>query len=710
MASKHGTQHGTRGNTAMTNKLAAETSPYLLQHKDNPVHWRPWGDAALAEAQASGKPVLLSVGYAACHWCHVMAHESFEDPAIAHLMNELFINIKVDREERPDIDAVYMAALGLMGQQGGWPLTMFLTPQGEPFWGGSYFPPEPRFGRPAFPDLLRRIAEVFHTDMDTVRDNAATVLQSLDELAAANTEAAPIQISEKILDRAAQLMSQQIDAVHGGIGQAPKFPQTYAMELMLRADLRQTPDKLAHAGQDHDAQPNKGLKTAVDKTLTGMCQGGIYDHLGGGFARYSTDERWLVPHFEKMLYDNALLIDILTLAWQSNGNNLYAQRIEETVTWVLDEMVVAGGGFAATLDADSEGEEGRFYVWNEAEIDAVLGDAAAGFKAAYDVTATGNWEGKVILNRSAQPALGSDEAEAQLRHCRAQLLQHRGQRVRPGWDDKVLADWNGLMIAAMANAGAVFQRPAWTEAAIAAYDFVTDKLCPEGNLVHGYRQGQAKHLALLDDYANMARAALLLYELHGEDRHLVQAKNWAAEVEAHFADDEHGGYYFSSDQANDVISRMRSCNDNAVPSGNGTMIGVLTRLWLITGEQSYYAQAEALVQSFSAQLTNYALAMTTFLNNVAFMLAPLQIVIIGQRDDKALQGLLAVIHGLPLPNKVLQVLAPGQALPDGHPAQNMTQLDGQATAYVCLGQTCSLPQTQPAELRASLDPISDAKA
>ncbi|MBT4167432.1 MAG: thioredoxin domain-containing protein, partial [Rhodospirillaceae bacterium] len=249
-----------------------------------------------------------------------------------------------------------------------------------------------------------------------------------------------------------------------------------------------------------------------------------------------------------------------------------------------------------------------------------------------------------------------------------------------------------------------------TEAAIAAYDFVTDKLCPEGNLVHGYRQGQAKHLALLDDYANMARAALLLYELHGEDRHLVQAKNWAAEVEAHFADDEHGGYYFSSDQANDVISRMRSCNDNAVPSGNGTMIGVLTRLWLITGEQSYYAQAEALVQSFSAQLTNYALAMTTFLNNVAFMLAPLQIVIIGQRDDKALQGLLAVIHGLPLPNKVLQVLAPGQALPDGHPAQNMTQLDGQATAYVCLGQTCSLPQTQPAELRASLDPISDAKA
>ena len=423
----------------MTNELGAETSPYLLQHKDNPVHWRPWGDAALAEAQASGKPVLLSVGYAACHWCHVMAHESFENPAIAHLMNELFVNIKVDREERPDIDAVYMAALGLMGQQGGWPLTMFLTPQGEPFWGGTYFPPEPRFGRPAFPDLLRRIAKVFHTDIDTVRDNAATILQSLDELAAANAQAAPIQINHKILDRAAELMSQQLDAVHGGVGQAPKFPQTYAMELMLRADLRQDTNLQLNPGE-----VNRNLKTAVDTTLTAMCQGGIYDHLGGGFARYSTDERWLVPHFEKMLYDNALLIDILTLAWQSSGTALYAQRVEETLIWVLNEMVVPDGGFAATLDADSEGEEGRYYVWDDAEIAAVLGNDAAAFMAAYDVAQHGNWEGKVILNRTANPKLGANKAEETLRHCRKLLLQRRSQRMRPGWDDKVLADWNGL--------------------------------------------------------------------------------------------------------------------------------------------------------------------------------------------------------------------------------------------------------------------------
>ncbi len=671
----------------MTNLLGTETSPYLLQHKDNPVHWRPWGDDALAEARKSGKPVLLSIGYAACHWCHVMAHESFENPAIATLMNELFVNIKVDREERPDIDAVYMAALGLMGQQGGWPLTMFLTPEGEPFWGGTYFPPEPRFGRPAFPDLLRRIAEVFHTDAASVQNNAGTVLQSLNDLAAGNSDAAPIQINFKILDRAVELMCQQIDTVHGGIGQAPKFPQSYAIEMILRGWLR---------------RPDETFRLAVDKTLTGMCQGGIYDHLAGGFARYSTDERWLVPHFEKMLYDNALLIDILTLAWQSGGEELYAQRIEETITWVLAEMVVPGGGFAATLDADSEGEEGRFYVWQEAEIDDILGPDSAAFKAAYDVTAQGNWEGKVILNRSAKPELGPEAAEDLLRRCREKLSDRRASRIRPGWDDKVLADWNGLMIAALTNAAAVFKRPDWAAAAVAAYDFVVDRLCPDGALMHGYRHGQPKHRALLDDYANMARAALLLHELHGGEHFLRQAKAWAAEVEAHFADREHGGYYFSSDQATDVIARMRSCNDNAVPSGNGIMIGVLTRLWLLTGDPDYGRQAEDLVKAFSAQLTNYALAMTTFLNNVEFMLRPLQIVIIGQRDDGAVQDLLAVVHGLPLPNKILQVITPADTLPDGHPAQNMAQIEGRATAYVCRGQTCSLPQTNPADLRAAL--------
>ncbi len=671
----------------MANELGAETSPYLLQHKDNPVHWRAWGDGALAEARASGKPILLSVGYAACHWCHVMAHECFENPAIATLMNELFVNIKVDREERPDIDAVYMAALGLMGQQGGWPLTMFLTPEGEPFWGGTYFPPEARYGRPGFPDIMRRVTEVYHTDPDAVRKNTAAVLQSLNQLAAGDPEAPAVAIGPDILDQVARTLHKQVDPVHGGVGQAPKFPQTYAIEMILRGCLR---------------QPDEAMMGAVDTTLTGMCQGGIYDHLAGGFARYSTDERWLAPHFEKMLYDNAQLIDILTLAWQAGKTPLYYQRVKETIAWTLNEMVVEGGGFAATLDADSEGEEGRFYVWQEADIDAVLCDDTAVFKAAYDVSPGGNWEGKVILNRSARPDLGTDDEEAFLRRCREKLLAQRGSRVRPGWDDKVLADWNGLMIAAMANAAAVFDQPDWASAAITAFDFVADKLSPDGTLMHGYRQGQPKHRALLDDYANMARAALMLHEIHGAERYLQQARAWVATVEAQFADTERGGYYFSSVQATDVIARMRHANDNAVPSGNGVMVGVLTRLWLLTGDGAYGQRADAVARSFSAQMASHALAMTTLLNNVEFMQRPLQIVIMGERDDDTVRDMLAAVHSLALPNKVHQVLTPERTLPAGHPATGMTQLGGRATAYVCMGQTCSLPQTKPEDLHTAL--------
>ncbi len=675
----------------MSNKLGAETSPYLLQHKDNPVHWRSWGDEALAEARSDGKPILLSIGYAACHWCHVMAHESFEDPVIAGLMNKLFVNIKVDREERPDIDGVYMSALSAMGEQGGWPLTMFLTPDGEPFWGGTYFPPEARYGRPGFPDIMRRVAEVYHTDPDAVRKNADAILQSLNKSAEGPEDGAAdragVQISFAILDRVAELLCQQVDTVHGGLGQAPKFPQTYALEMLLRAWLR---------------RPDGALLGAVDKSLNGMCQGGIYDHLAGGFARYSTDAEWLAPHFEKMLYDNAQLIDILTLAWQAGGNPLYALRIAETASWTLEEMVVEGGGFAATLDADSEGEEGRFYVWQEAEIDAVLGADAAVFKAAYDVTPHGNWEGKVILNRTARPDLGSPAAEQVLANCRGKLLLERANRIRPGWDDKVLADWNGLMIAALANAGAVFQQPGWTEAAVTAFEFVTTRLCPDGELVHAYRQGQPKHRALLDDYANMTRAALMLYELRGGESYLQHAKNWVQQVEDHFADPGRGGYFFSSDLATDVIARLRHGHDNAVPSGNGVMVGNLTRLWLLTGDDGYRRRADDLARSFSTQLNSHGLAMTTLLNSVEVMLAPLRIVIMGPRGDGDTAAMLSTVHGLALPNKILSVLSGDETLPSGHPAAAMQPIDGQVTAYVCRGQTCSLPQTSAEGLREAL--------
>ena len=695
----------------MANRLSGETSPYLLQHQDNPVHWQPWGDRALADARAGGKPILLSIGYAACHWCHVMAHESFEDPPIANLMNQLFVNIKVDREERPDIDGVYMTALGHMGEQGGWPLTMFLTPDGEPFWGGTYFPPEARYGRPGFPDILRRVAEVYHTDPAAVRKNANAILDSLrkqstvdDGAGVGKGEGDTVRISFDILDRVAHQLCQQVDMVHGGLGQAPKFPQTYALEMLFRAWLR---------------KPDGALLGAVDRSLTGMSQGGIYDHLAGGFARYSTDVEWLAPHFEKMLYDNAQLMDILTLAWQAGGNPLYAQRVAETVAWILNEMVVSGGGFAATLDADSEGEEGRFYVWSEPEIDSVLGKNAGFFKNAYDVSSHGNWEGKVILNRSARPELGNQAHEEKLRSCREQLLKQRNSRIRPGWDDKVLADWSGLMIAAMVNSGAVFHEPAWTAAAVAAFDFVITNLCPseglangaaKGELVHAYRLGQPKHRAVLDDYANMIRAALMLHETLGGEHYLQFAKTWTAAVEAHFADPGQGGYFFSSDQATDVIARMRHGHDNAVPSGNGVMVGNLTRLWLLTGTDDYRQMADRVATAFSSQLNSHGLAMTTLLNNVEFLLNPLQIVIIGTRVDSAAQEMLSAIHGKPLPNKVLAVLPADSNLPDSHPAAGMGQIDGQVTAYVCLGQTCSLPQTTAAGLEHALTIATEPKA
>src|SRR6266478_1786406 len=408
------------------NRLAEETSPYLLQHKDNPVHWQGWSPAVLAAAKSAGKPIMLSIGYAACHWCHVMAHESFEDPAIAAAMNRDFVNIKVDREERPDLDAIYQHALALTGEQGGWPLTMFLTPDGEPFWGGTYFPPEQRWGRPGFPQVLEAMSTAYVQDHDKVAKNVVALREALQRLGRPERGG---MFGPEQLDRIAERLLREVDQLHGGIGTAPKFPQTGILELLWRAWKR--------TGQ-------APYRDAVLKALDAMCQGGIYDHLGGGFARYSTDARWLVPHFEKMLYDNAELVDLLTLVWQETKNPLYRERIDQTLGWVGREMLTPEGGFASSLDADSEHEEGKFYVWSEAEIDAVLGDRAALFKRYYDVTAEGNWEGHNILNRLHQPALADAATEAELARCRELLLTARASRIRPGCDDKALTDWNGL--------------------------------------------------------------------------------------------------------------------------------------------------------------------------------------------------------------------------------------------------------------------------
>ncbi len=662
------------------NQLHRESSPYLLQHADNPVHWRPWGPAALAEAKTEDRPIMLSVGYAACHWCHVMAHESFEDAEIAAILNQHFVSIKVDREERPDIDTIYQHALALLGQQGGWPLTMFLTPDGEPFWGGTYFPPASRFGRPGFRDVLRGVIHHYRETPEAVSKNVAalrTGLAKMGESGAGGT------IELDAVETAARRLAEEFDPVHGGIGTAPKFPNPSILELLWRTSRRTADD---------------ALRDTVTLALDRMSQGGIYDHLGGGYARYSTDAKWLVPHFEKMLYDNAQLIDLLTWAWQATGSPLYAERVRETAEWVLREMIADGGGFAATLDADSEGEEGKFYVWTAAEIDAVLGDEAEMFKSAYDVSPEGNWEGKTILNRSARPALLGEEDEARLKACRAALLTERAKRVRPGWDDKVLADWNGLMIAAMANAGAVFEAPGWHVAAVRAFGFVSATMTRSGRLFHTWRAGQLKHGATRDDYANMIRAALALYETTGEAAYLDAARDWVAVLDAHFWDTDGGGYFFTADDAEALIVRTKSAADSATPAGNGVIAGALARIALVTGEEADRARAAAVIAAFAGEVARNFFPLATMLNSAESLERAIQITVIGAPDDGATRRLVAAARAACGPVGTIAVIAPDARLPAGHPAAGKEQKDGRPTAYLCIGQTCSLPVTDAAEI------------
>ena len=662
------------------NRLAGETSPYLLQHKDNPVHWRPWGEAALAEARASGKPILLSVGYAACHWCHVMAHESFEDEVTASVMNDLFVNIKVDREERPDVDAIYMGALHELGEQGGWPLTMFLTCDADPFWGGTYFPKEERYGRPSFVRVLNEIARIYRDEQDKVRQNADVLKDRLKPRARGAAARPP---NEATLADLARRLVQAVDPTDGGIRGAPKFPQAQFFNLLWRAGLR--------FGLANPLE-------AVDLTLTHIAQGGIYDHLGGGFARYSVDERWLVPHFEKMLYDNAQLIDMLTEAWRETRSPLYAERIEETVDWLTREMTVDGGGFASSLDADSEGEEGKFYVWSLAEIEEVLGKAGASvFAEIYDVTAAGNFEGHNILNRLNAIEFRDDETETRLAAMRAILLARRARRVRPRFDDKVLADWNGLAITGLANAAQTFDWSEWLEAAERAFEFVRTRMTAEGRLLHAWREGEAKAPATANDYANMIRAALALANVTGKPDYIAQAQDWAGVLDTHYWANELGGYYFAADDTGDLIVRPFSGQDEATPNANGVMVSNLVALYLWTGEALYRDRPEAILRGLAGAMSENVLAHSGLLAAAIDSLAPALIVLIVPEGGDAGELRLA-LKDVSLPNAVVQEVRAGESLPSSSPAHGKTAIDNKPTAYVCIGPQCSLPVTEPAKL------------
>jgi uncharacterized protein len=673
------------GSVAHRNRLADETSPYLLQHKDNPVDWWPWGPEALAEAKRSNRPILLSVGYAACHWCHVMAHESFEDEATARVMNDLFVNIKVDREERPDIDQIYMAALHHLGEHGGWPLTMFLTPDGEPIWGGTYFPNISRYGKPAFVDVLDEIARLFREEPAKIERNRAALMERL-AAAARPAGAATIGLAE--LDKAAQQLGGLIDPVNGGTRGAPKFPQAALFELLWRAGLR-TGERRYFA--------------AVEITLDHICEGGIYDHLGGGFARYSVDERWLVPHFEKMLYDNAQLLELLAIAYERTDKKLYRQRARETVVWLKREMLTAEGAFAASLDADSEGEEGKFYVWSYDEVIRQLGiEDGEFFARAYDVTPDGNFEGHNILNRLRAPVV-SEADEARLAALREKLLAARAMRVRPGLDDKVLADWNGLMIAALASAALMLDEPSWLAMAERAFDFIARMMTRGDRLGHSWREGKLKFPGLASDFAAMIRAALALYEATGKRAFLDRALAWQHALDRDYANAETGTYYLTAADAEGLVVRPAATADEATPNHNAVAAQNLVRLAVLTGDDSWRERADRLIAAIAPQAAENLYMHMAMLNAIDLRLRTAEIVVTGE-GAQALALLAAARRRPPLDRVVVEAQS-AEMLAPAHPARGKVTQADDARAYVCVAETCSLPVTDPAALAAAIETV-----
>jgi uncharacterized protein YyaL (SSP411 family) len=676
------------GSASPLNRLAQETSPYLLQHQHNPVAWWAWGPEALAEAKRSGKPILLSVGYAACHWCHVMAHESFEDDATAEVMNELFVNIKVDREERPDIDQIYMAALHHLGEHGGWPLTMFLTPSGEPIWGGTYFPKTSRYGKPAFVDVLREIARLFREEPQKIETNRAALME---RLAATAHKPGTVTLGTAELDNAARQLGGIIDPVNGGTRGAPKFPQAALFELLWRAGLR--------SGEAR-------YFAAVEITLDHICEGGIYDHLGGGFSRYSVDERWLVPHFEKMLYDNAQLLELLAIAHRRNGKPLYRRRVHETVAWLKREMTTADGAFSASLDADSEGEEGKFYVWSLAEVTRELGSEDGEFFARhYDVTLGGNFEGHNILNR-LKPLPRSEQDEARLAGLREKLLAARAARIRPGLDDKVLADWNGLMIAALANASLMLDEPSWLDLATHAFDFIAGKMTRGDRLGHSWRQGQLKFPGLASDFAAMIRSALALYEATGQHKYLDQALAWQSALDRDYADTTNGAYYLTAADAEGLVVRPASTADEATPNHNAVAAQNLIRLAVLAGEHRFLEQADRLIAAIAPQAVENLYMHMVLLNAVDLRLRAAQIAVTGQ--GAGADALLAAARARPPLDRIVLHARSGETLPPQHPARAKAETAREPSAFICVGETCSLPVTDPSGLNRAIDTMRNS--
>lgn len=673
----------------MPNLLALESSPYLQQHVDNPVEWHPWGDAAFARAQAEDKPILLSIGYAACHWCHVMAHESFEDEATARLMNELFINVKVDREERPDVDAIYMQAVQALTGQGGWPMTMFLTPEGAPFHGGTYYPPEDRHGIPAFRRILASVSDAWRSRRADVLRGATSLLKIYEPASQPTRAGAPVDVL--VLERAERVLLAQYDRTNGGFGGAPKFPPTMALDFLLR--------RWGRTG-------NAALLDVVRHTWNRMVGGGIFDQAGGGFHRYAVDGIWLVPHFEKMLYDNALLVRLGAHLWQATGDDEVREATERTLAWVEREMTAPEGGFHASLDADSEGHEGRFYVWSLDELRDVLGEDAAALTPFWAVSARGNFEGKNILwmphpLEEYATAAGCDAAEfrATIQRAHAALLAEREHRVRPGRDEKIIAGWNGLMLRGVAECARVFGEPRWVTLATRAGEFLASALVRDGRAFRIYARGEARIAGFLEDHAALGLGFLSLYELTFEPRWLTLAQTMIDACNAQFWDDEVGAYFDTAADAETLVTRPRDVTDNALPSGNSLAVELLQRLAAVSGDADGARRAGFVLSSLSGALQQHPLAFGHLLGAAEFEAhGAVSVAIAGHADSREFVQLIRAVAARYIPSLVL---AGGMAEP---PAlmEGKTGPLGRARAYVCRGFSCDSPTGEPAELAAQL--------
>jgi uncharacterized protein YyaL (SSP411 family) len=692
----------------MSNRLANETSPYLLQHADNPVDWYPWGEEALAKAKAEDKPIFLSIGYSACHWCHVMAHESFEDEGVAAILNEHFVSIKVDREERPDLDRIYMNAVQAMTGSGGWPMSVFLTPEGQPFFGGTYFPPTPRYGMPSFSQVLTTVADGWQNRRQELVESGQRLVAALEQQSAIREDVKRESVKSETVESAFQNLLKRFDRVHGGWGDGPKFPQPMALEFLLR--------------YHHLTGASRALHM-VSQTLQAMARGGMYDQLGGGFHRYSVDDHWLVPHFEKMLYDNAQLARVYLHAWQVTGDPFYRVITEEILDYVVREMTDSAGGFYSTQDADSEGQEGKFFIWTPAEIREVLGQRlspngaeAEAFIAAYGVTEAGNFEGRNILE-----LVGSMDQRAELAEARQKLFVAREQRVHPGRDEKVLTSWNGLMLAAFAEAARALNRDDYRQVAERNADFLLRELgSNEGRLWHTWKAGSvgdgsvrdrsvgdprpsvAKINGYLEDYTHLIEGLLELYQTTFDPRWYQAARELAEGMIQHFSAPD-GGFFDTSDDHETLITRPRELQDNAVPSGNAMAAFVLLRLAGLAVEPRYAELAQAALGPMQPLLARYPLGFAQWLIALDYTLShPREVAIVGAPGAADTRALLEVCTTGYRPHQIVALGAPDAKVSTVPLLQNRSQIEGRATVYVCVDFTCRAPLTDPAALQALL--------